>query len=75
PLNGFMKFCIQFATPLMLIMVMAMYIYNYGMEIITCANYEPEKIGQVIFCRGVMALIIVIYAVVLGIPVKKKTEN
>ncbi|MBQ0105143.1 MAG: sodium-dependent transporter, partial [Armatimonadetes bacterium] len=33
PLNGFMKFCIQFATPLMLIMVMAMYIYNYGMEI------------------------------------------
>ena len=76
PLNGFMKFCITVATPLMLIIVMSLYIANYGMDIIKLTAYAGDevKMNGALICRSIMALVIFIYALVLGIPVKKKSK-
>ncbi len=74
-LNWFMKFCISWATPLFLIIVITLYIFNYGREIITCSNYEPEKIPQVILCRALMVVIILIYALIIHFKKIKKPEE
>ena len=73
-LNDFMKFNISWATPFFLIVVVVLYIFNYGKEIITCANYEPEKIPQVILCRGLMLAIVLIYALIIHFKKIKPEE-
>lgn len=75
PLNGFMKLCISYITPIFLLVVMTLYIKNYGLEIIQCSNYPAEKLPQVMLCRILMVVVILIYSICLSIPNKKKKEN
>lgn len=71
PLTPFMKCCIQYITPILLIIVMILYIMNYGLLIISCDGYTSEQIPQVITCRILMAAVIMVYIVILSLRTKK----